>query len=252
MPQQHAMKKERCPSGPSSAIMLLTYWNQILVTMPGLQYPNPNKPFKLFTNASKHSYSGILHQEEVSDQLEAEPNLVPVVYFSSTFSKTQQLWDTTQNECYAVYWSIQKFSFNRAGTNCTLYCDHKPLAPFFTTGMFSQVVDHWALELQQFDIQFKYISDKRNVVADAISWLRTLGLYQDNSSDNIVATKDNVVKNVMEEVHTIKLVPNSPSYNMGKPNFRCSVRGAVKRQVLYQQSEIHENERRPEFHAWRK
>ena len=32
-----------------------------LVKMPTLQYPNPNKPFMLFTDASKHSYSGILH-----------------------------------------------------------------------------------------------------------------------------------------------------------------------------------------------
>ena len=35
-----------------------------LTKMPALQYPNPNKPFKLFTDASKHSYSRILHQEK--------------------------------------------------------------------------------------------------------------------------------------------------------------------------------------------
>ena len=34
-----------------------------LVKMPTLQYPNPNKPFMLFTDASRHSYSSILHQE---------------------------------------------------------------------------------------------------------------------------------------------------------------------------------------------
>ena len=71
--------------------------------MPKLQYPSPNKPFKLFTDVSKHSYPGILHQEEVSDQPEAEPNLVPIGYFSSTFGKTQKLWNTTQKECYTVY-----------------------------------------------------------------------------------------------------------------------------------------------------
>ena len=60
-----------------------------LVKMPRLQYPNPNKPFKLFTDASKHSYLGVLHQEEVSDQPKVEPNFVPIVYFSGSFSKTQ-------------------------------------------------------------------------------------------------------------------------------------------------------------------
>ena len=176
--------------------------------MPRLQYPNLNKQFKLFTDMSKHSYSGILHQEEVFKQLRVEPNLVPIAYFSGSFSKTEQLCKTTQKECYAVYQSIQKFSFYLAGTKCTLYFDHKPLDPFFTTGMSSLVLDHWALELQQFDIQFEHTLGNKNVVTDAISQLRTLGIYQDNSNDDIATTDDDVVKNVVEEVHAIKLEPN--------------------------------------------
>ena len=39
-----------------------------LVKMARLQFPNPNKMLKLFPDVSKHSYSSILHQEEVSDQ----------------------------------------------------------------------------------------------------------------------------------------------------------------------------------------
>ena len=59
-----------------------------LVKMPALQYPNCTKQFKLFTDTSKHSYSVIIHHIE---------------YFSGSFSKTQQLWNTTQKECYAIY-----------------------------------------------------------------------------------------------------------------------------------------------------
>ena len=73
-----------------------------LVKMPTLQYPNPNKPFKLFTDASKHSYSGILHQEEIPKMSTADANLIPIAYFSGTFDRTQQLWNTTL-ECSAVY-----------------------------------------------------------------------------------------------------------------------------------------------------
>ena len=52
-----------------------------LVKMPTLQYPNPNKQFKLFTDASKHSYSGILHQEKMPDVPDSEPNLIPIDCF---------------------------------------------------------------------------------------------------------------------------------------------------------------------------
>ena len=103
--------------------------------MPALQYPNPNKPFKYFTDASKHSYSRILHQEKGVQADTNEPEIIPVAYFSGTFNKTQQLWITTQKESYAGYRSAQKFTFYLTGTDCTLYCEHKPLIPFFTTGM---------------------------------------------------------------------------------------------------------------------
>ena len=77
-----------------------------LAKMPALQYPNPNKPFKLFTNASKHSYSIILHQEKEGHTDAEKPEFFLIIYFSGTFNKTQ-LWNTTQKESYAVYKSVQ-------------------------------------------------------------------------------------------------------------------------------------------------
>ena len=99
-----------------------------LAMKPALQYPNANKPFKLFTDASKHSYSRILHQQREGHTDADEPELIPIAYFSGTFNKTQQLCNTTQKACYAVYISVQKSAFYLPGTDCTLYCDHKPLS----------------------------------------------------------------------------------------------------------------------------
>ena len=79
--------------------------------------------------------------------------------------------------------------------------------------MSSPVLDHWALEIQQFDIQFKHISGKKNVVVNAISRLGTLGPYQDNGNDNLASTGD-MIDNAMEEVHAIEWVPNSVGYKM--------------------------------------
>ena len=44
------------------------------------------------------------------------------------------------------------------------------------TGMSSHGLDHWALELQQFNMKFDHIQGKKNVVADMISRLRMYGL----------------------------------------------------------------------------
>ena len=76
MSQHHAKKgavftwKEQC----NNTFKLL---KSNLVKMPMLQYPNPNRLFKLFTDASKYSYLGILHQEGTSSMLGAEVNLFP-------------------------------------------------------------------------------------------------------------------------------------------------------------------------------
>ena len=84
--------------------------------------------------------------------------------------------------------------------------------------MSNPVLDHWALELHQFDIQFKHILGKKNVVPDTISRLRTLGLYQDNGNDDIATTDNDMVEKCCKEVHAIKWVANSAGYNMGKLN----------------------------------
>ena len=47
------------------------------------------------------------------------------------------------------------------------------------TGMSSHVLDHWALELQQFNVKFEHIQAKKNVVPDTISRLRMYGLYKE-------------------------------------------------------------------------
>ena len=117
-------------------------------------------------------------------------------------------------------WSTDptKNCFFLTGASCMLYCDHKPLAPFFTTGMSSPSLDRWALELQQFNIKFQHIQGKKNVVADALSQLRTLGLYQDKGNDDIPITTDDVTENIIEEVHLGDAIQKATTYSTEKLN----------------------------------
>ena len=56
------------------------------------------------------------------------------------------------------------------------------------------------------------------MVANMISRLRTLGLYQDNGNDDVPLTLDDVAENIIEEVYSMDAVPKTPAYNMGKLN----------------------------------
>ena len=116
--------------------------------------------------------------KEVSDQPKVAPNLVPIAHFSNSFSKTTAVEHYPTGLLCSLSVHSKIFILPSRHEIHTAPCDQKPLALFFTTGMSSPVLDCWALELQQYNIQFEHISGKKNVVADTIYWLKTLGLYQ--------------------------------------------------------------------------
>ena len=59
-----------------------------LTNLPALQFPNPNKPFQLFSDVSKYSSSRILHQNKEGQPSAYDSVLIPIAYFSGTFNKT--------------------------------------------------------------------------------------------------------------------------------------------------------------------
>ena len=84
--------------------------------------------------------------------------------------------------------------------------------------MSSPVLDRWTLELLQFNIKFQHIQGRQNVVADAISRPKTLGLYKDNDNEDEPATIDDVVENKIEEINSADSAPKKLTYNVGKLN----------------------------------
>ena len=144
--------------------------------------------------------------------IQRNQNLFQLHIFQVHLIKPSNFWNTTQKECYAVYKSVQKFAFYLTGTDFTLYCDHKPLTPFFTTEMSSHVLDWWTLELQQFNLMFEYILGKKNMVADVISRLRTFGLYQDNNNEDVQLSLKDAIKYIREEIHSFESTPKIPGY----------------------------------------
>ena len=84
-------------------------------THPILWYPDPNRPYVLFTDASKHGWAGVLTQpcKEVDDLTHSttegsttqEKTVVhhPVSYISGLFSGSQLNWVALTKEAYAIY-----------------------------------------------------------------------------------------------------------------------------------------------------
>ena len=59
----------------------LDYLKEIFCSKPFLQFPDPNKPYILYTDACNNSYSGVLCQP-----IDSKQDIRPVAYFSGTFT----------------------------------------------------------------------------------------------------------------------------------------------------------------------
>ena len=135
-----------------------------IVQAPILHYPNPNKNYIIYTDASDDACRAQLSQEH--DGIE-----FPITFLSHTFSETQRKWSTTEQEVFGVYYVITKWNYYLQGANIIVRNDHKPLARFLNGKNTNNKVNRWSLELATYNITFEWISGAKNKVADCLSRL---------------------------------------------------------------------------------
>ena len=127
-------------------------------------YPDPSKPYTLYTDASKYAWAGVLTQEH--DGVNK-----PVSYVSGLFRGSQINWAALTKEAYAIYMSCKKLDYYTNSTDILLLCDHLPLKKFLEKTMMNATVNNWAVELGTQKITFKHIAGKDNILADTLSHL---------------------------------------------------------------------------------
>ena len=88
---------------------------------PILHYPNPNKTYIIYTDASDDACGAQLSQEHDGTEF-------PVAFLSHTFTGTQCKWSTTEQEAFGAYYATTKVNYYLQGANIIVWNDHKPLA----------------------------------------------------------------------------------------------------------------------------
>ena len=90
-----------------------------------LHYPDPNKRYIVYTDASDDACRAQLSQEHNGTEF-------PIAFLSQTFSETQRKWSMTEQEAYAVYYAITKWNYYLQGVHIIVRNDHKPLTKFLS------------------------------------------------------------------------------------------------------------------------
>ena len=137
---------------------------EAIVQAPILHYPNPNKTYIMYADASNDACRAQFSQEHNGTEF-------PVGFLSHIFTETQCKWSTTEQEAFGVYYAITKWNYYLQGANIIVQNDHKPLARFLNGKNANNKVNMWSLELATYNITFKWISGAKKKAADCLSRL---------------------------------------------------------------------------------
>ena len=162
----------------------------LLTSEPIMHHPDFDKTFTLHCDASEVALGIVLTQTDDSNQEH------PVRYISRLLNRAERNYSPGERECLAVVYGIRQCRRYINGTKFIVITDHKPLLALLRTPL-----DHhnprwtrWALELQQYDFEFKHRAGTAHGNADALS-RPPIALTPDNPpssvSVNIASTTNN-------------------------------------------------------------
>ena len=133
-----------------------------LCTAPILAYPDFKKEFILYTDASGYALGAVLSQK-------AEDRKEHVIFYASkSLTSAEQNYSTTELECYAVVWAIEKFHPYLEGKKFKVVTDHYALKWLQTNALKGRRA-RWILKLQPYNFEIIYKEGKKHKNADALS-----------------------------------------------------------------------------------
>jgi transposase InsO family protein len=134
-----------------------------LAVVPLLAYPDTNKPYVLYTDASDSCLGACLTQE--TDEGEEKP----IYFLSHKLSPTQTRWSTIEKEGFAIYYALQKLDHYLHNAQFVIKTDHKPLKYLLDVPIQNAKIQRWSLSIAGYNCTIEYIMGKENHCADLLS-----------------------------------------------------------------------------------
>uniref|UniRef100_A0A8R1EJ67 RNA-directed DNA polymerase n=1 Tax=Caenorhabditis japonica TaxID=281687 RepID=A0A8R1EJ67_CAEJA len=137
---------------------------ELLVSKPILSYPNYEKEFHIFTDASAVAQGAMLAQTT-----EDPKTFSALAYASRTLSDTETRRPAIQIELGAIIFALRHFKPYICMSKTVVHTDHRPLKYILAKSKVNERIARWLVELQQYDIDIVHIDGKKNTVADCLS-----------------------------------------------------------------------------------
>eukprot|EP00794_Sanderia_malayensis_P010577 gene10577-11699_t len=116
-----------------------------LISSPILGFPDTNKDYVLYTDASDVGIGAVLTQKD-------KDGADKVISFASkAFSSAEKNWTTTEKEAFAVVWALQYFHPYVYGRHVLVFTDHRALQWIKGMKHPNGKLARWILKLEEYD-----------------------------------------------------------------------------------------------------
>jgi hypothetical protein len=158
-----------------------------LTVVPLLAYPDPNKPYILYTDASDTCIGACLTQECSADDriLPNIPHEKPIYFLSHRLSRSQCKWSTIEKEAFAIHFALSKLDYYLHNARFTIKTDHRPLRYILDSPMQNKKIQLWALELTGYNCDVTYIKGTDNTCADLLSRSPSSEPFNESEAEHI-------------------------------------------------------------------
>ena len=138
-----------------------------LCTTPVLAYPDFKKEFILYTDASGYALGAVLSQKDEDEKEHV------IYYASKSLTDAEKNYSTTELECYAVVWAVEKFHYYLDGKKFKVITDHYALKWLEKNALKGRRA-RWILRLQPYfgNMEIIYKEGRKHRNADALSRIK--------------------------------------------------------------------------------
>jgi hypothetical protein len=124
-----------------------------------LAFPDFNKKFVIYTDASKYQLGGVITQNDK-----------PLAFYSRKLKDAQTRYTTTEQELLSIVETLKEFHNILLGHKIEVFTDHKNL---IYDDLKTEQVLRWHLLMEECGVKIPYIKGSENIVADILSRYHT-------------------------------------------------------------------------------
>jgi RNase H-like domain found in reverse transcriptase len=165
---------------------------KVIETEVLLAYPDFDKPFHIYTDASDHQLGAVIVQDKK-----------PIAFYSRKLNAAQKRYTTTECELLSTIETCKEYKNILLGYPIIFYTDHKNNT--FNGLKASDRVLHWLLLLKEYGVSFEYLPGKKNVVALSKLNIDDLRIQEE---DVLALLSESEFSNIKFPMHTAFILRN--------------------------------------------